>query len=118
MRNDRERLLDILQAITQIEKYAARGKGVFERDELIQNWIVNRLQIIGEASRALTPAFRNENPEIAWSDIIGMRNILVHDYFGVDTDIVWTVVENSLPTLKQQVNTILQKRGSEQDNGT
>lgn len=52
MRDDRERLLDMLEAIAKIEKYAARGKHVFEQEELIQNWIVNHLQIIGEASRA------------------------------------------------------------------
>lgn len=107
MRNDRERLFDILEAIAQIEKYAARGKAVFEHDELIQNWIVNRLQIIGEASRGLTVSFRAQHPEIPWTDIIGMRNILVHDYFGIDTEIVWAVVEDSLPTLKNRVSEIV-----------
>ena len=107
MRNDRERLLDITEAIRQIEKYAARGKAVFEQDELIQNWIVSRLQIIGEAARALTPDFRERHSEISWKDIIGMRNILVHDYFGIDTEIVWSVVEEALPTFKSRIAAIL-----------
>lgn len=80
----------------------------FEQDELIQNWFVNHLQIIGEAARTMTPQFRNQHPEIPRANIIGMRNILVHDYFGIDTEIVWSVVEESLPVLKGQVITILE----------
>lgn len=109
MRDDRERLLDINEAINKIEKYAARGKTAFEQDELIQNWFVNNLQIIGEAAHNLSPEFCKSHPEIPWSEIIGMRNILVHDYFGIDTEIVWSVVEESLPVLKSQVTTILEK---------
>src|SRR5581483_3338221 len=116
MRANRERLLDILEAIAQIEKYAVRGKAVFEKDELIQNWIVNRLQIIGEASRGLTPDFREEHSEIPWTDIIGMRNILIHDYFGIDTEIVWSVVEESLPSLKSRVSAILEREELREDN--
>ena len=56
MRSDRERLLDIQEAIERIEKYATRGREAFERDELIQTWILHHLQIIGEAARALSPA--------------------------------------------------------------
>lgn len=113
MRDDHERLQDILEAIAKIEKYAQRGKTAFEKDELIQNWIVNHLQIIGEASRTLTPEFRDQHPEIPWSDIIGMRNILVHDYFGIDTEIVWSVVEESLPTFKQLITAMLQEKNGE-----
>lgn len=110
MRDDRERLQDILEAIGQIEKYAARGKAVFESDELIQNWMVSRLQIIGEACRGLSPEFRSKHPEVSWSDIIGMRNILVHDYFGIDTEIVWAAVEESVPHLKLQIQHITQSK--------
>lgn len=88
MRDPKERLRHILEAIAQIERYAIRGKQAFERDELIQGWIVHRLQIIGEAARALPQRLRDERPDIPWAEIIGMRHVLVHDYFGVDTDIV------------------------------
>ena len=114
MRDDRERLLDILEAIAQIEKYAVRGKPAFEQDELVQNWIVHRLQIVGEACRALTPEFRDLHPEVPWSEVIGMRNILVHGYFGIDNAIVWSVVEDSLPTLKTQVTAMLQEKQNEE----
>ena len=84
MRSDRERLLDILEAIERIEKYAARGKEAFLADELIQNWMVNNIMIIGEACRALPDEFQADHSSVPWADIIAMRNLLVHHYFGID----------------------------------
>lgn len=107
MRNERERLLDILEAIERIEKYAEEGKDAFEADELIQTWIVHHIAIIGEACRSLPNEFQAEHANVPWADIIGMRNILVHHYFGIDTDAVWSVVERDLPELKLNVETIL-----------
>lgn len=107
MRDDRERLLDIQEAIERIEKYAVRGREAFEQDELIQTWVLHHLQIIGEAARALSPALTQKHSEVAWSKIVGMRNILVHNYFSSDAGIVWAVIENDLPVLKQQIYEIL-----------
>lgn len=103
MRNYNERLLDILEAIENIEKYTLRGHEAFEHDELIQTWIVHHLQIIGEAASALPDSFREKYPEVPWSKIIGMRNILVHNYFGIDVDVVWAVVVDDIPDLKQKI---------------
>ena len=97
MRDLGERLEDILEAIGHIERYAARGRAAFENDELIQNWFVRHLQIIGEAVRALSDEVHNAEPEIPWSKIIGMRHILVHDYFSIDTETVWSAIERDLP---------------------
>ena len=80
------------------------------RDELIQNWMVHHLQIIGEAVRSLPDSFREKYPDIPWSKIIGMRNILTHQYFGIDVDVVWAVIENDLPDLKEKITRILQKQ--------
>ena len=107
MRSDSERLLDIKEAITNIDKYAKLGKEEFENNELIQSWIMRHLQIIGEASSRLSENFRNSYPEISWSKIIGMRNILVHDYFGIDKIIVWAAVENELPSLRTHIEKII-----------
>lgn len=107
MRNDPERLRDILEAILQIQKYAGRGKKAFDGEELIRNWMVHHLFIIGEAARALTPEFRTHHPGVPWSKIIGMRHILVHDYFQIDADIVWSVIEKDLPDLKTRIGEIL-----------
>ena len=78
MRDDRERLLDIQEAIARIERYAELGRDAFEQDELIQNWMISHLQIIGEACRALSEDLRGQYPEVPWRAIMGMRNILVH----------------------------------------
>jgi uncharacterized protein with HEPN domain len=110
MRDDRERLLDIQEAIERIEKYAVRGREAFERDELIQTWFIHHLRIIGEAARALSADFKQQHPEVPWPQIAGMRNILVHHYFGIDVVVVWTVVERDLPALKQQVAAMLAGR--------
>jgi uncharacterized protein with HEPN domain len=88
MRNDYERLKDILKAINKIEKYANKGRDFFEQDELIQVWIIHHLQIIGEASAAMSQKLVEGNPEIPWQDMRDFRNILVHEYFRVDPEII------------------------------
>ena len=109
MRDDRARLRHILEAITHIQKYAARGEKAFRSDELIQNWMVRHLQILGEAARALSGQFRDRHPEVPWLNIMDMRNVLVHEYFGIDLDIVWRVVERELPDLKRKIEAILKE---------
>ena len=88
MRNDKERLLDIKEAIQTIEKYSKKGSKAFRSDELVQRWIVSHLQIIGEAARHLSDEFKETHSEIQWEQIIGMRNIIVHDYFEIDAAVV------------------------------
>lgn len=107
MRSERERLLDILEAIERIEKYAEEGKDAFQADELIQTWIVHHIMIIGEACRTLPEDFQASHANIPWADIVGMRNILVHHYFGIDTEAVWSVVEKDLPELKLNIQAIV-----------
>ena len=111
MRSDRERLLDIQVTIAHIEKYAAQGRDSFERDELIQVWIIHHLELIGEASRALSAALRDQHREVPWADIIAFRNVLIHEYFGIDLAEVWRIVERDLPVLKHQIAVILEELG-------
>jgi len=109
VRDPRERLQDILEAIGHIDRYAARGREAFEADELIQSWFVRHLQIIGEAARALPEEIRAKMPDIPWSQVIGMRHILVHDYFGIDTEVVWDAVQRDLPSLKEKITSLLRQ---------
>ena len=109
MRDDRERLLDIIEAIERIEKYASEGKEGFENDELIQNWVIHHLQVIGEAARSISAEYKETHAEIPWNHITGMRHVLVHRYFEVDTNLVWSVVESDLPELKRKIATILEE---------
>ena len=107
MNSPREKLQDILDAVVQIEKHSGVGRADFDESELIQVWMVHHLQIIGEAVRAIDPAFRNKHPQVPWRDIAGMRNILVHDYGHVNLGIVWEAVQTHVPPLKVNIQTIL-----------
>jgi uncharacterized protein with HEPN domain len=107
MRDDQYRLVDILEAINNIGVYAVKGKATFDSDELIQVWIIHHLEIIGEAASQLSTAFLNNHPVLPWAQIIAMRNILVHEYFGIDLNEVWKTVEEDLPHLKQEIEKLI-----------
>lgn len=107
MRDPKERLRDILDAITQIEKYAGQGREALETDELIQVWMVHHLQIIGEAAAQLGHEFHLAHPEVPWPQIVAMRNVLVHEYFGVDLEEVWQVITCDLPAFKIRIEQVL-----------
>lgn len=107
MRDDRERLRDISEAIEQIEKYVAFGYQAFLEDERTQVWIIYHLQVIGEASNHLSDELTERNQEIPWADIVGLRNILVHQYFGIDKRQVWETAELDMPVLKARIRDIL-----------
>jgi uncharacterized protein with HEPN domain len=103
VRDPRERLQDILEAIGAIERYRGRAKAAFASDELLQTWFLRHLQIIGEAARALPDDVRRMAPDIPWAKIIGMRTILVHGYFAIDTEIVWEAAMRDVPAMKPAV---------------
>jgi len=107
VRDDVQKLLDILEAIERIEKYASKDRDSFNKDELIQSWIVRHLEIIGEACRSLSEEFKCDHPQVEWRAIIGMRNILTHRYFDIDLDVVWQAVEGDLPQLKTKIQSML-----------
>ena len=107
MRDAQERLRDILQAIVNLERYPARDKSAFERDELLQSWFLRQLQIIGEAARAVPDEVRALALDVPWPKIVGMRNVLVHGYFDIDTGLVWEAVARDAPALKPAIETLL-----------
>ncbi len=109
MRDPKERLRDMLEAIVAIERYLHRGRAAFEQDELLQGWFVRNLQIIGEAARALPEEVRALAPEIEWPRIIGMRNVLVHGYFDLDLEVVWEAANSDAPALKPYIERLLRR---------
>ncbi len=109
MRDPKERLRDMIEAIAAIERHLHRGKAAFEQDELLQGWFVRNLQILGEAARGLPDDVRALAPDIAWPRIIGMRNVLVHGYFDIDTDIVWDAASRDAVALKPHIEALLQR---------
>lgn len=107
MRNDQARLADILEEISLIEKYSVRGRDAFDHDELIQTWMVKHLENIAEACRTMSIQFRNAHLEIPWEQIIAQRTYLVHEYFGIDLEEVWTSVSRDVPILKKQIQRLI-----------
>ncbi|NJM66265.1 MAG: DUF86 domain-containing protein [Acaryochloris sp. RU_4_1] len=108
MRNDSERLKDILDAIAKIERYSLQGRDRFEQDELVQVWIVHHLQMVGEAVGTLSEPLTRQRSGVPWAEIVALRNVLVHEYFRVNLELVWRIVEQDLPDLKAKVEAILQ----------
>ncbi len=97
----------MLEAIDRIERYASQGRSRFETDELVQTWVLFHLRILGQATRALSAEFLEAHPEIPAIGIVGMRNIIVHQYFGIDKDLVWAAVERELGPVRAAIQTIL-----------
>jgi uncharacterized protein with HEPN domain len=99
----------MLDAVAAIERHLHRGRAAFEQDELLQGWFVRNLQIIGEAARALPEDVRALAPGIEWPRIVGMRNVLVHGYFDIDTEIVWQAASRDALALKPRIEQLLQR---------
>ena len=85
----------------------------FLQDEVLQRAFVRSLEIIGEAARRLDPEFRNQYPDIEWRKIAGTRDRLIHNYEGVDFELVWNIIETKIPPLAKQVEAILKELGDE-----
>lgn len=97
----------IRDAIARIEQYTAQGRKAFFDDTMVQDAVIRNLEVIGEAVRNLPPDLRRRHPEIPWRSITALRNVLIHEYFGVDLEIVWRVVQRRIPTLQRHVETML-----------
>jgi uncharacterized protein with HEPN domain len=97
----------IHDAIVRIESYAAVGADRFFAEPHWQDAIIRQLEVIGEATKRLSPNLRNRHPEVEWRRMAGMRDVLIHNYMGVSMHFVWRVTQRDLPKLKQQITAIL-----------
>lgn len=91
----------MLECIARIERYLAGGSNTFFDSELVQDAVVRNLQTMADSSQRLSDGFKQEHPGIDWRAISGFRNILVHDYLGLDLKLIWLVIEKELPPLRQ-----------------
>ena len=103
---DNEAIEDILDAIERIERYTASGREAFGQDEIAQDAVLHRLQIIGEAAGRLSTEFRSEQTQTPWQQIINLRHVLVHHYENVDLDIIWSIIEKRLPQLQEDLDAL------------
>jgi uncharacterized protein with HEPN domain len=107
VKDDRVFLLHIEQAIIDIQEFTREGHEAFLRDKKTQFAVVRSLEIIGEASKRVSPALKLSHPTVPWRAIASMHDRLIHDCFGVDLAIVWEVVRTDLVDLKRSVEAIL-----------
>lgn len=106
MTSDATYVRHILEAIRRIRTYTAEGESQFMADTRTQDAVLRNLQILGEAAKKVSPKMLGEHPEVPWRSMAGLRDRVVHDYFGVSLTIVWDVVENHLPAIEKSLATL------------
>ncbi|MBN2001746.1 MAG: DUF86 domain-containing protein [Anaerolineae bacterium] len=107
MKSDRLYLVHILECIERIERYTVGGYATFEADTLIQDGVLRNLHTLTESTQRISESLKLRYPAVAWRDIAGFRNVLVHDYLGVDLAQVWRILQIDLPQLKQAITVML-----------
>ena len=107
MRADRLRLLDAIEQIELISSFSEQGREAFFHDLIVQSAVLHRVALLGEACRGVSPELREAHPEILWRQIIAFRNVVIHEYFGIDLELVWAIVVEHIATLRAQLNSVL-----------
>jgi uncharacterized protein with HEPN domain len=105
---DSIRLQHILEAIHEIETYLVSSDFTeFMNNSMMRFACIKQMEIIGEASNHISGDIKSKFTDIEWAQIIGMRNIFVHEYFGIDTNLVWEIIKNDIPDLKEKISVIV-----------
>lgn len=114
-RNIQVYIEDIFESIEKIEQYLEdTDEDKFFNDSQIQDSVLRRLEVIGEAAKNVPDDFRGKYPDIPWKKIAGLRDVLIHEYFGVNLDRVWKIAKEDLPDLKEKISEIRNKLAEDQ----
>lgn len=104
MRDEQLYVVHILECIDRIERYVVgQSLDQFQESHVTQDAVLRNLQVLAESCKRISDSTKADHQEIDWYKIAGFRNVLVHDYLGVDLERVWLVVQNDLPALKEQI---------------
>ena len=106
MKDSRLYLIHIGECLQRIETYTGNSKNEFMRNMLVQDAVLRNLEVMGESIKQLPEEWKVTQPHIEWVKIGDFRNVLAHDYLGVNIDLVWEIIENYLPDLKEAINSM------------
>lgn len=107
MKDDKLFLVHMRECIERIETYTEEGREDFFKSSLKQDGVIRNFEIIGEAAKNVSEDLKRLYPEIAWRRVAGFRDVLIHNYFGVDLNEVWNIVQRDLPSLKSKIEKML-----------
>jgi uncharacterized protein with HEPN domain len=105
-KDDRLYLVFIMECIERIEQYTHEGRDAFLANEMVQDAVLRKLHVLSESTQRLSETLRNQHPEVDWRVISAFRNVVVHDYLGIDLQPIWDIVHDDLPDLKQKIAAI------------
>jgi uncharacterized protein with HEPN domain len=108
LKDDRLYLIHILESIERVEEYTSEGLEQFLSDKKTQDAVLRNLQILAESTQRISPELKNAHSEIDWRGISGFRNVLVHDYLGVNLLTVWGIIEGPIKDLKKRMSEVLE----------
>ncbi len=114
MKDDRVYLLHIRECLDRIKRYTSSGRDIFFSDTLIQDGVIRNLQTLAESTQRLSDSLKSTHQEADWRNIAGFRNVVVHDYLGIDMEQIWDIVEQDLPKLRSAVDSMIAERGGPQ----
>jgi uncharacterized protein with HEPN domain len=114
VKDDRLYIHHVLECVRRIQRYCENGEEAFRESELVQDAVLRNLQTLAESTQRISDRLKASHPEIDWRVIAGFRNVLVHDYLGINLTRIWEIVSVHLPVLASQMDAIRQEAESQQ----